>query len=343
MNDTEASGFTAVMRLRELAMSGAYAATVRAAARLRVADGIGEHPTTAEELAAAVGAEPGTLLRLLRALVAHGVLTEGPDGFAHTEASRLLREDAPRSLRNMVLWATEPWTWAVWGLLDESVRTGKGVFQDVFGKEFFTYLHEDAPASAEIFDRAMTESSRLSARTVADVLDLGGAATFADIAGGQGLVLATLLERHPQLRGTLLDLPDVVAGADGRLRPGGALADRATLLPGDCRDSIPVKADFYLLKNILEWDDESTVTTLRNVRAAAPAGARVVVIENLVDGSPEMRFTTAMDLLLLLNVGGKKHTRAGLSALIAEAGLELGGVRQIGPYLHCFESTVPAS
>jgi C-methyltransferase len=342
MTTPDAAAFATVMRLRELAISAAFAGALRAGVRLGLADTIDDTPRTAAELAAVVNAEPDALQRLLRALTAHGVFqVDGQDRYGHTDLSRMLRLDAPRSLHHMVLWATEPWTWAVWGNLDTAIRTGKGVFLDQFGKEFFTYLHEDAPASAAIFDKAMTESSILSAKNVAQSLDLAGASTVADIAGGQGHVLATLLERYPDLRGTLLDLPDVVANAEPRLRPGGTLAERVTLLAGDCRDSVGIDADVYVLKNILEWDDDSTVTTLRNVRAAARPGARVIVIENLVDGSPELRFTTAMDLLLLLNVGGKKHTKDGLAALMGKAGLDVFDVRPMGPYLHLFDSVVP--
>ncbi|WP_450097537.1 methyltransferase [Spongiactinospora rosea] len=329
------------MEMRELMLAAAYAAAVRAAVRLGLADAVGDTPAAVEDVARTVGAEPGALRRLLRALAARGVFTEQDDGrYAHTELSRSLREDAPRGIKYNVLWSTEPWTWEVWPRLDEAVRTGKSVFLDLHGKDFFDYLHADAPESAEVFDRAMTQSSGLSARAIADTLDLSGAHTVADIAGGQGLVLATLLERHPTLNGVLLDLPEVVANADGRLRDGGALAARARLVPGDCRMEIPVRADVYILKNILEWDDESTVRTLRNVAAAAPPGARVIVIENLVDGSPEMSFTTAMDLLLLLNVGGKKHTRDGLVALAGEAGLRVLRVEPVNSYLHLIESIV---
>jgi C-methyltransferase len=342
MSQPDAAAFATVMKMRQLAISAAFAGALRAGTRLGLADAIDDTPRSVSELAAAVNAEPDALERLLRALAAHGVFAADDQGrYGHTDLSRLLRLDAPRSLYHMVCWATEPWTWAVWGELETAVRTGKGVFEERFGKEFFTYLHEDAPESAAVFDKAMTESSVLSAQNVAQSLDLRGAGTVADIAGGQGYVLATLLERFPEVRGTLLDLPDVVANADARLRPGGALAERATLLPGDCRQSVGVQADVYVLKNILEWDDDSTVTALRNVRAAAAPGARVVVIENLVDGSPEMRFTTAMDLLLLLNVGGKKHTKDGLAALMRKAGLDVFEIKPIGPYLHVFDSVVP--
>ncbi|GGV18807.1 O-methyltransferase [Kitasatospora herbaricolor] len=333
----------AAMRLRELVFGAACAAAVRAAARLGVADALGEQPTTVDDLASALGTEPKPLRRLLRALSCYGIFAETDgDRFVHTEMSRLLREDAPNSLRYISLWCTEPWTWEAWPRLDEAVRSGRNVFPEVFGKEFFDYLHSDGRESAKVFDKAMTTSSRQSAADFAEYLDLTGVNSVVDIGGGQGHVLASLLEKHPGLHGTLLDLPKVVANADPRLRDGGALASRARLVPGDCREDIPVKADLYIIKNILEWDDESTRRTLANVVAAAAPGARVVVVENLVDDSPSMRFTTAMDLLLLLNVGGAKHSKQSMVTLMTAAGLAVGEVHPVNPYLHAFESTVRA-
>ncbi|MGC4987538.1 MULTISPECIES: methyltransferase [unclassified Streptomyces] len=330
------------MQLRELVFGAARAAAVRAAARLGVADALDDTPMSAEDLAAAVKTQPGTLRRLLRALSCQGVFAERPDGtFEHTQMSRLLREDDPDSLRYIALWCTEPWTWNVWPKLDEAVRSGRNVFEEVYDKEFFEYLNEDAPESAHVFNRAMTTSSSQSAQDVAKLLDLRGVKSVADIGGGQGHVVASLLEKHPGMHGTLLDLPGVVENADPRLRSGGALSDRVRIVAGDCREGIPVQADVYIIKNILEWDDESTRRALANVRAAARPGARVVVIENLVDDTPSMRFTTAMDLLLLLNVGGAKHTRQSMVDRLTAAGLIIGEIRPVNPYLHAFECTVP--
>ncbi|MFJ9694394.1 methyltransferase [Kitasatospora sp. NPDC101183] len=331
----------AAMRLREIVFGAACAAAVRAAARLGVADALGDTPTTVEDLAAALDTEPRALRRLLRALTCYGIFAEtSGERFEHTEMSRLLREDAPNSLRYISLWCTEPWTWEAWPMLDEAVRSGRNVFPELFGKEFFDYLHSDGGDSAKVFDKAMTTSSRQSARDFADYLDLTGVDSVVDIGGGQGHVLASLLEKHPALHGTLLDLPKVVAGADARLQQGGAFADRARLVPGDCRVDIPVDADLYIIKNILEWDDGSTRRTLANVVRAARPGARVVVVENLVDNSPSMRFTTAMDLMLMLNVGGAKHSEESMVGLMDEAGLAVSAVRPVNPYLHAFEAVV---
>ncbi|MFI5673161.1 methyltransferase [Streptomyces cellulosae] len=330
------------MRLRELVFGAACAAALRAAARLGVADALGDSPMAVEDLAAAVKTEPRPLRRLLRALSCYGVFAERQDGtFAHTDMSRLLREDDPHSLRDITLWCTEPWTWDAWPELDEAVRTGQNVVQGLYGKEFFTYLNEDAPESAAVFNRAMTTSSEQSARDVAALLDLSGTASVADIGGGQGHVVASLLDKYPSMHGTLLDLPRVVDNALPRLRERGDLADRARIVPGDVRVAVPVKADAYVIKNILEWDDDSTARTLRNVIEAGGPGARVVVIENLVDDTPSMRFSTAMDLLLLLNVGGAKHTTDSMVSRLTEAGLVIDDIRPVNPYLHAFDCHVP--
>ncbi|MEU6672034.1 methyltransferase [Streptomyces sp. NPDC046727] len=331
------------MRLRELVFGAACAAAVRAAARLGVADALGDAPMTAESLAAALRTEPKPLRRLLRALSCYGVFAERPDGtFAHTEMSRLLREDDPNSLRAIAMWCTEPWTWDAWPLLDEAVRTGRNVVEDLYGKDFFTYLNEDAPESADVFNRAMTRSSEQSAREVAALLDLSGSRSVADLGGGQGHVVASLLDKYPSMRGHLLDLPRVVENALPRLRPGGDLADRTRIVPGDIRESVPVEADVYIIKNILEWDDESTARLLRNVVEAGGPGTRVVVIENLVDDTPSMRFSTAMDLLLLLNVGGAKHTTDSMVGRLRAAGLAVGDIQPVNPFLHAFDCIVPA-
>ncbi|MEU6577826.1 methyltransferase [Streptomyces sp. NPDC046805] len=330
------------MRLRELVFGAACAAAVRASARLGVADALGDGPMAVEDLAAAVKTEPKPLRRLLRALSCYGVFAERPDGaFTHTDMSRLLRKDDPHSLRDISMWCTEPWTWDAWPRLDEAVRTGRNVVQDLYGKEFFQYLNEDAPESADVFNRAMTTSSEQSARDVAKLLDLSGSKSVADIGGGQGHVVACLLDKYPAMRGSLLDLPRVVENAVPRLREGGDLADRTRIVPGDVRASVPIEADVYVIKNILEWDDESTARLLHNVIDAGGPGARIVVIENLVDDTPSMRFSTAMDLLLLLNVGGAKHTTDSMVSRLTGAGLVVDDISPVNPYLHAFDCHVP--
>ena len=349
-NDDRAAGGKAdvvpaatASRMRELGISLAFAAQMRAAARLGIADALGDQPRPAAELAAAIDADPDTLDRLLRALTSHGVFVEtAPGHYAHTDLSQLLREDHPASLKYLMLWFTAPWTWQVWPRLDEAVRTGKPAFTEIYGADFFAYLRSD-PESAEVFHRAMTEASRISSDRVVDVLDVTDVRTVVDVGGGQGHLVATLLRRYPQVRAVLYDLATVVAGALAEIREGGELADRCQVVAGDCRVDVPAGADLYLFKNVLEWDDESTLAALRAVRRCGQPGGRVVLVQNLVEDTPELTVTTAMDLFMLLNVGGKKHTRRGLAQLLEAAGLRPDGVEPVpGTTLRAVTAHIPA-
>ncbi len=70
----------------------------------------------------------------------------------------------------------------------------------------------------------------------------------------------------------------------------------------------------------------------------------MVVVQALVDDTPELTFTTAMDLLLLLNIGGKRHTGRGLARLLDTAGLRPGEVEPVpGTTLRAVTAHIPAA
>ncbi|SNQ50351.1 O-methyltransferase [Frankia canadensis] len=334
-------GPSPITLLRDLSLASAVPAALRTVLRIRLADEIGDTPVPIDQLAKGLDVDAAVLERLLRNLRSYGVFEETAGGIAHTPTSRLLREDDPHSLRNWVLWVTEPWVWELWPDLEEAVRTGRGHFDERYGAPFFTHLHREWQESTEVFNRSQTELSRITSDAIAESLDLSGVKTFADVGGGRGYTLSTILEHHPHLHGTLVDLPAAVANPDPRLRADGALAGRSRVVAGSCLEEIPVEADVYQFKSILEWDDELTVTALRNAVRAGRPGSRVLVITNLVDDSPEIRYATGIDLLFLLNTNGRRHTRAGVSALVERAGLRLEGVTAVHPLLHVVETTIP--
>jgi hypothetical protein len=82
------------------------------AAKLGVADHL-HTPRTPDELASRVGADPGALHRILRALASLGIFSERTDvAFTLTPLPELLRSDAPGSLRGAALIYGEEWLWA---------------------------------------------------------------------------------------------------------------------------------------------------------------------------------------------------------------------------------------
>src|SRR5580704_5270229 len=209
-------------------MNGAHVAgAVSCLAQLGIPDLIDAAPKSAGELAAQIGADPQALYRLMRATACVGVLSEGPDGkFSQTPMSAILRSDATPSLRAFAIMCGREWHGRGWSHLDYCVRTGKQALEEIYGAHIFEYLKQN-PAEGQIFNDAMTQISMIDSPAVADAYNFDGIHSIVDIAGGHGLLLATILKRNPQLRGTLRDAPRSRRGQertaqdrDGTLHPG---------------------------------------------------------------------------------------------------------------------------
>jgi C-methyltransferase len=331
------------LHLHQMAFSLGITAALVAAARLGVADAIGTEPVPVEDLAKQVDANPESLDQLMRALAVHGVFAALPDRrYEHTEMSRSMRADAVGSRRPWILLAGAPFAWQIWSKLDDAVRTGRSLFPELYGKDMFAHLSEDDPELSALFDTAAATSTAATATALAEILDLSGVETVADVGGGQGKLLRTLLERNPHMRGVLFDTPRVLADADPALRDGGALAGRCAVVAGDVHREVPVVADLYVFKGVLHmWNDDTVAGALSAVRRSAPAGARVVIVEQLVDATPLPGLTTVIDLLMLASQGGKERTTAEFRALFERAGLEYSRVTPAGPVMSLVEATVP--
>lgn len=102
----------------------------------------------------------------------------------------------------------------------------------------------------------MVSGSALINRAILEAYDFSSLATLIDVAGGYGSTLCTILTKHPNAKGTLFDLPHVVAKADAFVRSKGR-RERCSLVEGSLLESVPKGADAYLMKHIIhDWDDE---------------------------------------------------------------------------------------
>lgn len=314
---------------------------VAVAAELGVADHLAHGPADADALAAALGVDADALARLLRYLVARGVFRHDRDGrYRSNRASALLRSGTPESMRAWAQFWGAPWHLDLWGGLAHSVRTGESAAVPAFGRPFWEQLTAADPAAGALFAAAMADGSRLQADAVA-ALDFRSSEHVCGVGEGSGTLLAGILARNPHLRGTLFDLPAVVAGAAPVLAAVG-VEERVEIVGGDFLVAVPVGRDCYLLQAVVhDWDDESCVRILGHVRTAlAPAG-RVLVLEQELPRHDGWHPTKASDLEMLVDTGrGRERTRAGFESLFAAAGLRVQRRRAL-PVLTVFE-LVPA-
>jgi hypothetical protein len=213
------------------------AGAVSCLAQLGIPDLVEDGPRSAEELASQTGTNPQALYRLMRATACVGVLAEGPDGtFSETPMSAVLRSNAKPSLRALAIMGGREWHGRGWSRLEYCVRTGKQALDQVYGAHVFEYFKQN-PEEAQIFNDTMTALSMIDGPAVAEAYDFDGIHSIVDVAGGHGLLLATILARNPHLKGTLYEVPHVLDGCrNGPLTP---VMERCTLASGDMFASVP--------------------------------------------------------------------------------------------------------
>jgi hypothetical protein len=201
------------------------------AAKLGVADHLKDGPRSAEQLAVETGANPRALYRLLRALASLGIFIEDSQYlFALTPMADCLRSDRPGSARALAIMRGE-WQYETWGHLLHSVRTGQSAFEKMHGMPIFDYLSHH-PDKGRLFDDAMTGVHGRETAAMLEAYDFAGIGTLADIGGGNGEVLSSVLKKHPAMRGILFDLPAVAERTKGTIAAAGLADRRRQLLRG---------------------------------------------------------------------------------------------------------------
>jgi O-methyltransferase domain/Dimerisation domain len=307
-------------------LNGAHVAgAVSCLAQLGIPDLVEAAPKSAEELASQIGADPQALYRLMRATASVGVLSEGPDGkFSQTPMSTVLRTNATPSLRALAIMGNREWHARGWSHLEYCVRTGKQTLDQIYGAPIFEFLKQN-PAEAQIFNDAMTQISMMDSPAVADAYNFDGIRSIVDVGGGHGLLLATILKKNSNLRGTLYEMPHVLEGAkNGPLKP---VMDRCTLASGDMFSSVPAGADAYIMKHIIhDWPDDRCVQILKACRKGVNSGGKLLVVDSVIQPGNDFSPSKFLDLQMLIFPSGCERTEKQFRDLFAAAGWKLSRI-----------------
>jgi len=278
-----------------------------------------------ESIAEKVGAHPAFLRRALRALASVDVFAEGASGrFRLTPLAQTLRSDQPDSLRAFALMIASDYNWKAWNILEQAVTRGVNAFEEANGAPFFKYL-EQHPHEDQIFSASMAGLSAMENAAIAKAYRYGQLRRLVDVGGAHGHLLATILERHPELQGVLYDQPQVIAQAlvDSYLNAPEVRA-RCEAVGGDFFVSVPAGGDAYIMKYILhDWDDERCVRILKNCRNVMVPDGRVLAVEYVIAPGNRADWAKLVDVNMMVTLGGRERTREEFHDLFARAGLRL--------------------
>jgi len=287
------------------------------AAKLGIADLLEGSPQSSVALAASTRSDARSLYRLLRALSSVGILSQvGEDRFALSRAGNGLRSNVPGSLRAIAITIGEI-HYRACGELLHSVQTGSPAFNQAFGTNLFDYLQQNTEA-AGAFNQGMTNLDSLLAHAVLLAYDFSEITSIVDVGGGEGKLLMKILELYPEMSGIVFDLP---VGLTDRARCD---AERCSYVAGNFFDSVPQRADAYLLSGVLhDWSDDLAVVILNNCRKAMAKNGRVLIIEMIVPETNSPSFSKLLDLNMMIMTGGRERTKSEFHALLDAAGFRI--------------------
>ncbi|MFG3591031.1 methyltransferase [Bradyrhizobium sp. RDI18] len=321
--------------VHDLVQSHRITAVIYSAAKLNLAETIGDDAKSVAEIARLVSADESALRRLLVGLTTLGLCGQTDrDRFAMTDMGRQLDETADPSFKDWVLFESEMLAQSWSGLID-SVRTGKTASQLRGDGDDRYAVTGHATEWTRRFNAAMVSLTRTIVPKIVAAHDFAAACVVMDIGGGTGELIGGVLQRNPHLEGVAFDLARCEADARAHFDRLG-IAGRCRFAAGSFFEEVPRGADTILMKSILHnWNDDRCRIILRNCWDALPSGTLIVIeriMPELATTEPEDRSCVMSDLNMLRGPGGCERTEAEYCRLAGLAGFAFVRTTGIGSF-----------
>ncbi|KAM7503413.1 hypothetical protein LguiB_002317 [Lonicera macranthoides] len=254
--------------------------------------------------------------RLMRTLVHSGffVEKETPEngkevGYRLTPTSRLFLKDEPLCVTPFLQLMLDPVIKKPWHYMSEWFQNeDRTPFETAHG---MTIWNMQATASVVVKDCGVI---------------FEGLESVVDVGGGTGTLMRAVTAAFPQLKCTVLDLPQVVGDLVG--------SENLRFVGGDMFQAIP-PANAVLLEWILhDWNDEECVKILKLSKEAIPSkeeGGKVIIIDMVVNYSNNQKkddnsIETQLffDMLMMVSLNGKERNEKEWAKLFKAAGFNGG-------------------
>src|ERR671910_3589480 len=231
---------------------------------------LADRPLTLDKLPNDLITPPRTARITADAMVALGFLEKQDDGYRNSSVSQtFLSGKTPADLRPFLRFWNRI-SYPQWQNLEEALRTNRGVGGEV----------NLDPDQQRIFSEGVAAIQAGPAHALPEKYDFTPHRKVLDLGGGVGEYLVPILDRYPQLEGTLFELPPVTEVARDTLA-ANPVGSRINIVAGDLfEDAIPKDHDALILANVVHYFDHArNLELLRRIRERVLAGARVLIVD----------------------------------------------------------------
>ncbi|XP_019340977.1 probable bifunctional dTTP/UTP pyrophosphatase/methyltransferase protein isoform X7 [Alligator mississippiensis] len=272
--------------------------------------------------------------RLLDACAALGLLEKTIQGYSNTDsANTYLASDSEDSLHGYIIHSNDH-LWPLFTHLESAVKEGTMQNYRAFGKKSENLFQDSYYQSMEVKQRfmaAMHSIAKLTAKDVVTAFDLSQFRSACDLGGCTGALANELVQKYPNLKVTVFDLPEVIANVS-HFQPVGQHTAPVTFTSGDFfKDNLPA-ADLYILSRILhDWTDEKIHVLLSKISAACKPGSALLVAEIVLS---EEKINPPRAVLQSLSMTeGKQRSASEYKQLLEKYGFTSVQIKITGNFL----------
>ena len=276
-------------------------------------------PTTAAVFSAQANTDKRATELLLDACVSLGLLAKINNEYTNTpESETYLTRTSPHTLAGYALYSNNV-LWRLWEHLPDAVREGTHRWPQGFqmqGPIFSHFFKTDE--AMRTFLTGLHGFGMLSSPQAIAAHDLTGVNHFVDLGGGTGHLALAFLDKYPNAKATVFDLPQVIP------LTREITNNRVATVAGDFfNDPLPA-ADCYAVARILhDWSRPKIHTLLTKIHAALPENGRLLICETLVNDARTGPASAMMQSLNMLTcTEGQERTAAEYDALCKAAGFK---------------------
>lgn len=274
---------------------------------------IGGKSYPSEAVAKTLHLNNGATERLLNALVALGLLEKKNEKFSNTEDSlKYFTKNSPAYLAGLM---HSNHLWNTWSHLTDVVKTGT-VAHDA-------EINDRGDAWLDAFIHAMHDRGKKQAPEQIATIDLIGVTSVLDVGGGSGCFSMAFLNRKPELRAAVFDLPNVVPISKRIIEQEG-FAGRIEHFVGDyTTDELPKGFDLVFLSAIIHSNSfESNRSLVKNCYNSLNPNGRIVIQDWIMNDAKTAPLQGAIfSINMLVGVeGGDCYSEKEVKSWMADAG-----------------------
>ncbi len=178
-----------------------------------------------------------------------------------------------------------------------------------------------APDFAQAFTDAMDSRGKILAEALAEALPMSSHSRLLDIAGGSGIYACKMVDRHPHMQATILEIPPVDAVAQQSIKDKG-FAGRVSVQMGDMFQALPEGYDVHLFANVFhDWALDNLHKLAQNAYSALPPQGCILVFDAHLNTDKDGPLSVAAySCLLMHSTLGRCYGETEITETLCETG-----------------------